>query len=379
MADTLPQYRAWAEIDLSALERNVKKVRAAVPEDIRYVAVVKADAYGHGYRQTVARLMQNGVDAFAVANVREGEAIREVGSGWPIIILSPVLPFERPAVVQLGLTPAISNAEEAAAYAQLARKAKKTIAVHLKVDTGMGRSGIWHAQAVALAKKIQKTKGLLLDGIMTHFASADTDAAYTDEQRSRFRAVLDGLGENIPDWVHGDNSAGFETFSDDPRINAIRIGRLQFGLTPYRGKLFSRISVEPVLSFYSRVCSIKTLPKGTPISYNGIHKLKRKSRVGILSAGYADGIPTQMSNRARVIVNGQWAPILGRVTMDMTMVDLTDIPSAKIEDRATLIGNDGDKTITLIEFSAWSDSIPWEVVTSITQRVPRVYRMGLGV
>jgi alanine racemase len=373
-----PPYRAWAEIDLGALERNVKKVRAMIPPNMRYIAVVKADAYGHGYRQTATRLMQNGVDGFAVANVKEGEAIREVGGGWPIIILSPVLPFEREAVAQLGLIPAISNPEELSAYAALGRKMGKPLTIQLKIDTGMGRNGVWYTDAPELAQKIATTKGLLLGGIMTHFSCADCSEQYTITQRKRFVAAIKKMPWLDRDKVliHADNSAGLLTMPQTGPFNGVRVGLLQFGILPV--KTPGAPPVEPVLSFHSRICSIKNLPKGTPLSYNATYNLRHKSRVGILSAGYADGIPTQLSNRGEVLIRGHRAPILGRVTMDMTLIDLTEIPEAQIEDPVVIIGRDGTENIPLRQFCAWADTIPWEASTSITGRVPRVYKMGLG-
>ena len=177
--------------------------------------------------------------------------------------------------------------------------------------------------------------------------------------------------------IHADNSAGLLTMPDKGPFNGVRVGLLQFGVVPFCTEPSPK--VEPVLSFYSRVCSIKSVPKGTPVSYNATYKLRRKSRVGILSAGYADGIPTQLSNRGEVLVRGQRAPILGRVTMDMTLIDLTDIPEAQLEDPVVIIGHDGTETIPLTQFCKWAEAIPWEASTSITGRVPRVYRMGLGL
>jgi alanine racemase len=343
-----------------------------------YIAVVKANAYGHGYAPTVARLMQNGVDAFAVANLKEAEAIREMGGGWPIMILSPLLPQEAEGVVALKVIPTISSPEEAQRYIQIARRHKARIPVQLKVDSGMGRAGVWHTQALALAQQIIHSEQLSLEGIYTHFASADTDLAFTTLQRRRFAKVVNSLPLR-PALIHADNSAGFETFPNDPLFTAVRIGRLQFGFPPYRGAMQSRVAVEPILSFYSRLCLIKELPRGASVSYSRTHTLRRRSRVGIVAAGYADGVPTHVSNIASMLVRGQRCPVIGRVTMDMTMLDLTDLPEAQAGDLVTIVGRDQGAEISLIELAQWAGSVPWEILSSITGRVPRLYKMSLGV
>jgi len=373
---TGPHQRAWAEIDLGALERNLGRIRAALPPHIRYVAVVKADAYGHGMPQTAARLMQSGADAFAVANVFEAAELREIGTGWPILVLSPVLPEEDGLLIEHDLMATVSDTAEVARLDAAARRAGRVLTVHLKIDTGMGRVGAWHSRAPAVFAAIAEAGNLALGGLFTHFSSADSDPGYTRYQRRVFLETLErcpGLaGHRV--LIHADNSAGLETFSADSPFNAVRVGLLQFGLVPYHESLLARLRVEPVLSFHARLALVKDLPAGTSISYGRTHTLERDSRVALITAGYGDGFPTAASNTAEVLVRGQRAKVLGRITMDQAIIDVTGIPEATVGDVATLIGSQGEETITVEEFSRVSRAIPWESFCSITKRVPRVYR-----
>ncbi len=372
-----PQNRVWASIDLAALERNLGRIRTALPPGVQYVAVVKADAYGHGLYQTVARLMQCGADAFAVANVFEGAEVREIGAGWPILVLGPILPGEEDRLLENDLVATISSPEEVKRFEKAARKAGRPLRVHLKVDTGMGRLGVWHSEAEALFAQLEQSRQLALEGIYTHFSSADTDAEYTKTQRERLIRVIQKMPEGTVNrlLIHADNSAGIDSFAAQSPFTAVRVGLLQFGHLPYKDSLLARLAIEPVLSFHTRVGLLKELPRGTPISYGRTYTLKRRSRLAVLTAGYGDGIPTPASNRAQVLIGGQRCPVLGRVTMDQTIVDVTDLKDAvSVGDEAVLIGAQGDERITVAEFSEWGACIPWETFCSLTKRVPRVYR-----
>lgn len=372
-----PHDRVWAAIDLAALERNLGRIRSALPPHVRYVAVVKADAYGHGLYQTVARLMQCHADAFAVANVFEGAEVREVGAGWPILVLGAVLPGEEEHLINHDLIATVSSEEEVKRFEKASRRAGQPLRVHLKIDTGMGRLGVWHSDAEALFARLEKSKQLVLEGIFTHFSSADHDPEYTRTQRDRLLRVIKKIPLKIQQdlLVHADNSAGLESFAKDSPLNAVRVGLLQFGLLPYPTSLLSRLAVEPVLSFSTRVGLVKELPSGTPISYGQTYRLKHRSRIAVLTAGYGDGIPTASSNRAEVLIMGKRCPVLGRITMDQTIVDVTHIEHPiSPGDLATLIGKQGDEEITVTEFSDWGNCIPWETFCSLTKRVPRVYQ-----
>jgi len=382
---SVPQHstplRCWAEIDLAALERNLKLIRASLPPAMRYVAVVKADAYGHGLHHVAARLMHAGADLFAVANVAEAAALREIGPGWPILLLSPLLPEEDRFLAELDLAATVSGPEEVKRFEEAACRADRRIAVHLKIDTGMGRLGVWHEQATTVYEQIRASEHLQLAGVYTHFASPDEDESFTTVQRQRFLAALDrfpGL-EPAKLFVHADNSAGIETLPGASPFNAVRIGLLQFGIIPRPHALFTERQAEPVFSFRTRIGLVKQLPAGTSISYGRTHTLERDATIAILCAGYADGIPRALSNRGKVLIRGQVCPILGRVTMDLTIVDVSAVGGVAVGDEAVLVGRQGDSAISITEFSHWADTIPWETLCSVSKRVPRLYRTSLGI
>jgi len=374
--------RCWAEIDLAALERNLRLIRASLPSHIRYVAVVKADAYGHGLQQIAGRLMHAGADLFAVANVTEAAHLRELGPGWPILILGPLLPDEDRYVAGYDLAVTVSTDDEVARFEAAGRAAGRPIPVHLKIDTGMGRLGVWHEEAPAMARRISGSPHLRLAGVFTHFASPDVDNLFTEEQRGRFLAALEACGlAGLPPGellVHADNSAGLETMHGRSPFNAVRIGLLQFGVLPHPGSLLSQVRTEPVFSFRTRVGIVKRLPAGTTVSYGRTRRLERDSRVAVLCAGYGDGIPRSVSNRASVLIGGVRCPVLGRVTMDQTVVDTTDAGAVACGDEAVIIGRQGADEISVGEFSRWADTIPWETLCLVTKRVPRVYKTVLG-
>ncbi|MFI5357873.1 MAG: alanine racemase [Opitutales bacterium] len=373
--------RCWAEIDLAALERNLRLIRASLPAHIRYVAVVKADAYGHGLHHAAARLMHSGADLFAVANVTEAATLRELGPGWPILLLSPLLPEEDRFLAEYDLAATLSTDDEVIRFAAVGRTAGKPVAVHLKIDTGMGRLGVWHEAAPELCARILANPHLRLAGLFTHFASPDDDPAFTEEQRRRFLAVLSRCPGVDPKaiFVHADNSAGLETMPGASPFNAVRVGLLQFGILPHPNSLLAQVHTEPVFSFRTRVGITKRLPQGTTISYGRTHRLTRDTVVAVLCAGYGDGIPRAVSNRAQVLIHGRRCPVLGRVTMDQTVVDVTDVPEVNCGDEAVLVGRQAGVEIDITEFSHWADTIPWETLCSVTKRVPRIYRTPLGI
>ena len=371
-----PGSRAWVEVDLAALDRNVGRIKAALPTRVRYVAVVKANAYGHGMPEVVSRLLQAGVNAFAVANVEEAALLREIGPQAEVLVLSPALPEEHARAVALGVDLTLSSPAEAVALAEVARGMGRRARVHLKVDTGMGRAGIWHTEAPSLLSTVLGEPALDLRGLYTHFSHADGDPAFTAEQRRRFLVVLAGVPDSLRNQltIHADNSSGLDTFAVDSPFNAVRVGLLQYGLPPHPGSFLDSIRPEPLLAFHARLVLVKSLPQGTAVSYGGTHRLVRDSRIAVIAAGYGDGIPTAASNRGQLLVRGQRCPIVGRVTMDQTLVDVTHLPAAEVGDTATILGSQDGERITVDDFCSWSDCIPWEALCSLTQRVRRVYR-----
>jgi alanine racemase len=370
---SLPRHRCWAEIDLAALERNIRSIQTQLPQEMEYIAVVKADAYGHGMPQIVRRMLQSGIQYLAVANVHEAADIRHMGLNCPILILSPLLPEEDPLLFDFQAIATISSQQEARRLQALADERQQSIEVHLKIDTGMGRLGVWHEEATSLIAEITQMPRLRLSGLYTHFACADTDQAFTQLQRQRLQNLLPNP---LPQWtLHADNSSGIASTDPNGPWNAARIGLLQFGVDPQSAQgLPPVIPVEAVFSFHARIGLIKKLPANTPISYGSTHRLQKKSTIAILTAGYADGIPYLLSNRGHVIIANQICPIIGRITMDQTIVDISHIPKPTVGDPAILIGNSCDCSITLASVSQQANTIPWETLCSITKRVTRVYR-----
>ena len=368
--------RSWAAVDLAALERNLRAIRQALPAHLRYISVVKANAYGHGLAPVVTRLMRARADAFAVANLDEAERLREVGSGWPILVLSVLLPAEYEAAIRLDVQPVLSSKKEIRALAAVAQRVGATIGIHLKIDTGMGRLGVWHSAFTSLLEEVAQFPGLSLQGICTHFAAADEDPGYTSLQRNRFLECLKSIPDNLREGllIHADNSAGMESFPVKGAFNAVRVGLMQFGVRPVPGSLLQDTRIEPVLSFHARVGLVKDIPAGMTVSYGRTWKADRPTRIAVLTAGYADGLSTRLSNRGKVLLMDQTCPIVGRVTMDQTMVDITDLAEPPgIGETATFIGKDRSHVITASDYARDSGQIEWEVFCSLTARTQRIY------
>lgn len=374
------RHRAWAEIDLAAFERNLGKIKAALPARVRYIAVVKADAYGHGMPQIVSRLLQCDVDCFAVANVYEAADVREIGPGAEILVLGALLPEEMEHVAAYDLTATVSSPGELERLGALGAKHHRRIPVHIKVDTGMGRLGVWHEKAPELVAAALTHPHLELRGLFTHFSVAESDAAFTRLQRERFLAVLAGVPAGVAATmlIHADNSGGIESFSREMPFNAVRIGLLQYGHNPGPGAFLRAIATEPVLSFRTRVGLVKELPSGTDISYGRTYTLPKDTRIAVVTAGYGDGLPTSASSRGKVIIGEQRRPILGRVTMDQIVVDITGMDEVREGDPVTIIGRQNGAEISVEEFCADTDCIAWEALCTITKRVKRIYRTARG-
>jgi alanine racemase len=385
-----PTHRCWAEVDLDALRGNLAWIRHRVGPRVKIMTVVKADAYGHGLKQIAALLMQSGTDIFGVANLAEAHAIRAVaaapgGGGWPILMLGACLPDEIEAAVRDEVRPTISSLAEARAFSTAATRLHRTVPVHLKVDTGMGRLGVAHPEALGLAREILSLPGLVLEGVYTHFASAEDDGEFTRRQADRFSRVLDSLRRaeiNVP-LIHANNSAAL-LLEPASAFNLVRPGLLVYGVVPQGqrrpGKRHLPTSLRrylrPVLSWKCRVSLVKGIARGTPLSYGRTFTAKRPMRVATLTAGYGDGYLRAGSSRAQVLIGGRRCPVLGRVTMDQMLVDVSRVKSASAGDEVILIGRQGRAEITAGELAEWCGTISWEVLTTITHRVARLYRGG---
>ena len=371
-------FRCWAEVDLHALRENLAWIRHRVGPKVRIMTVVKADAYGHGLKQIAALLMQSGTDIFGVANLAEAHVIRNVGKGWPILMLGACLPDEVERAVQDNVMPTISMPAEAELFSKIATKLNATVRAHVKVDTGMGRLGVAPAQASKLIRRVQSLASLKVEGIYTHYASAEDDEAYSRLQRECFQELLARLadeGIRIP-LVHANNS-GALLHEPDTMFHLVRPGLLVYGvLPPGQRRMASTLHshLRPALSLKCRVSLVKEIPRGTSLSYGRAFIARRRMRVATLTAGYGDGYLRAASNRAQVLVGGKRCSVLGRVTMDQMMVDVSRVPTVRPGDEAVLIGRQGGDKITAGELTVWCGTVPWEVLTAIPYRVTRIYR-----
>jgi alanine racemase len=373
-------HRCWAEIDLDALRGNVAWLRHRLGPGTSLMTVVKADAYGHGLRQTAALLMQAGTDIFGVANLNEARDIRAVGRGWPILMLGACLPDETERAIKDNVMPTLSSADEARRFSCLAKKLKRTVNVHVKVDTGMGRLGAQPEDAPAMLDAIARLPNLNAVGLYSHFASAESNAAFTRRQRSRFNRLVKQLttAGHTFSHIHLNNSAGL-LHEPDAAHNLARPGLLVYGVLPHgqrRAPATLKQNLRPALSWKCRVSFVKEITAGTPLSYGCTFTAPRRMRVATLTAGYGDGYLCSTANQAKVLIGGEHCRVLGRITMDQMLADVSRVKTAKPGDEAVLIGRQGKASITAHQLADWAGTIPLEALTAITYRVPRVYRGG---
>lgn len=365
----------YVQIDLDAIADNMAAIRAKAGVDV--LAVIKADAYGHG-AVPIARLLQDRCRFFGVSSILEALELRQAGLTAPILILgyTPVSAF--PAAVREQIRPAIFHYEDALALSQEAQKQGKIAPFHFAVDTGMSRIGFQAtAEDADLCAEIARMPGLLAEGLFSHFATADcADLTRSAEQARKFAAFDDMLrarGLHIP-LRHLDNSAGLMNFP--PKYEMVRSGIVTYGMYPSDEVSPALLSIRPALQWISRVTHVKTLEPGREISYGGTFVTTRPTRVATVPVGYADGYRRSLSGRFHVLIHGKKAPILGRVCMDQMMVDVTDIPGVTLEDKVTLVGRDGGEQITMEQIAAAADSFNYEFVCGISRRVPRIYTRG---
>jgi alanine racemase len=358
-------YRCWAEIDQSALLHNLSVVRERIgTADV--LAVVKANAYGHGLIG-VAETVANEVQLFGVANLEEALALRKAGLSHPVMILGPALPGERSAIVQHEFIPTISTIEGAEAFDRIG-----PVSINFKVDTGMGRMGVPEIEGLVAFKKVSALRNLRVHSVSTHMPVSNEDAGYTRDQLVRFRKVLEQFRAEVPgDYkAHVLQSAGTLAFNDNPH-EIVRAGVMLYGISPLPE--FQKL-LRPVLTWKTRIALIRDMPAGHGISYGRTFITPREMRVATLSAGYADGYPRHLSNRdAAVLVCGKRCPLLGRVTMDLMMIDVSQVAETAVGDEAVLMGRQGVEEISATELAERADTITWEIITRIGSRVRRVY------
>lgn len=368
------RYRpTWAEVDLKAIEYNYKQVRRFVGKDISIMAVVKANAYGHGTVEVSSVLEKIGVNYLGVATMDEAVRLRDHGIKTPVLVLGSVLPGEVRVAIEKDITLTICSAELLQATVKETANGPKA-RVHIKIDTGMGRIGIWHEEALDFIKKVAQEKNITLEGIYTHFSSAGRDDFFTTYQIEAFEKLLSDVEKA---WIkiplrHASNSIATVDIKRS-HLNLVRPGLIIYGMYPKH--TFPRlIKLKPALALKTKIVYMKDTPPGRSISYGRTYITQKHTRIATLPIGYADGYSRNLSNKADVIVRGQRAPVVGKVTMDQVMIDVGHIKGARVGDEVVLIGRQGREEIRTEKLARVAGTIAYEVVCSISNRVPRVYK-----
>ena len=355
--------RSWVEVDPGALRHNLAFVRKTIGPKPEILAVVKANAYGHGTAQ-VARALAHDVAVFGVANLSEAHAVLAAETGRPVMLLSPCLPTEREEVVAAGLIPTVSSADEAEAFAACGRAS-----VNFKVDTGMGRVGFHGGDA---ADEIARIAGRVhIHSISTHLPCSDEDEPFTRGQLEKFSGMLARFRRVVPGAkIHSLNSAGILRFPEHAE-DIVRAGLILYGHSPlpeFQGDL------RPALTWKTRVTLVKDLPEGAGVCYGRTFITTQPTRAAVLAVGYADGFPRQVSGKgACVLIRGRRCPLLGRVTMDQIVVDVTGLGDVSPGEEAVILGSQSSETITADDLAAQADTISWDILTGIKGRVARIY------
>ncbi|TAM83820.1 MAG: alanine racemase [Acidobacteria bacterium] len=369
----------WAEISLPRLRRNFDYVRR-VAGLRRVMAVVKADAYGHGAVTIAKTLAAAGAEWFGVATVEEALELRAAGIEQPVLLLGGLYMSDPAHLIEYRLTPTLSSTARLDTYSECARRFGKPIGFHLKVDTGMGRLGLPPDRLQVFVDHYRELPGLDMKGLFTHLASAeDLVASQTEDQAASFKKVVRQvreLGIN-PEWLHVANSAAL--VAGWPLTeNMVRVGALLYGyclplMLPPGRQGPELPQVEPILTLKSRVVFLKDVPSGTPLGYGAAFHTRRRSRIATAPVGYADGLSRALSNRGRAIVRGRVARIVGNISMDLTLLDVTDVPGVDIGDEIILLGQSDHCSITALEIADLVGTVPYEILCSIGKRVPRIY------
>jgi alanine racemase len=367
----LPTY---AIVNLAALAHNLSHIKRCLSPGTDIMAVVKANAYGHGAVEIAHALARQGIGRFAVASLDEGIALRQAGLSGSIVVLGALLEEQVSDLVAHRLTPVISDGRILPSLAKEAGSHQAPYPIHLKVETGMGRLGVSPQELLSLLDDPIIRNPLQVEGIMTHLADADgADNAATERQLNLFRAMLEQIrqrGVTVP-LLHAANSAAIVRFPET-HFSLVRPGIMLYGYHTLPASIPSP-DLKPVLSLRTTVVQLRTIPRGGAVSYNGTFVATRPTRIAVLPIGYADGYSRRLSHRGSVLLQGRRAPIVGLVCMDMIMIDVTDIASVQIGETATLIGQQGQESIWADEVASWVGTIPYEVLCGIGPRVPRIY------
>ncbi|MGI6145950.1 MAG: alanine racemase [Firmicutes bacterium] len=363
----------WVEVDTDAIADNLRVVRNALPQGAKVMAVVKADGYGHGAVPVAQAAIEAGAEFLGVALVEEGIALRRAGITRPILYMETLFPWQASELVEAGLTATVASFECADLLEEAAARLRRKVPVHIKVDTGMGRLGLSPSEIPALVAHVSRLPHLELEGIFTHLACAECDDDITRQQLGKFSDLLDQLkreGYDIP-IAHAANSAAAMQVADSA-FDMVRVGAAMYGISPNgTGPLYP--GLRPALSFITKVSYVKTVCAGTTVSYGATYRCRCTETIATLPVGYADGYSRALSSKGQVILGGQRRPIVGRVCMDQTMIAVPPDVPVRVGDEVVLIGAQGSERITVEEVAAITGTISYEVVCSISKRVPRVY------
>jgi len=367
----LPTY---ATVNLAALAHNLSCITRYLSPDCEILAIVKANAYGHGAVETAQALVRQGIGRFAVASLDEGIALRHAGINASIVVLGALFEQQIADLVANTLTPVISDGRILSSLTKAARSHQAPYPIHLKVETGMGRLGFSPEELLSLLDSSLVQRPLQVEGLMTHLADADgKDTAFTEQQLGVFRTVLEQVrqrGVTLP-FVHTANSAAIVRFPA-AHFSLVRPGIMLYGYHTLPTTVPAP-DLKPVLSLHTTIAQLRTIPRGGSVSYNGTFVATRPTRIAVLPIGYADGYSRRLSHRGSVLIQGRRAPIVGLVCMDMIMVDVTDLAPVHVGETATLIGQQGGESIWADEVADWIGTIPYEVLCGIGSRVPRLY------
>jgi alanine racemase len=372
-----PRRPTWAEIDLDALAENLRVIRARVGREVSVMAAVKANAYGHGAVPCALRLEREGIDWFGVAMPEEGIELRQAGITKPILCLGGFWAGQETACLQQRLTPVVYRLDMIEAFDSAARDAGVMADVHVKIDTGMGRLGVRSDDVPQFCRALSRFRSIRVDGLMTHLAAADDPARedFTNNQLKRFHQAINLFRDKgfAPTFVHAANSAA--TFAyPDARGNIVRPGGTLYGFR--RDVLppkFETSQLRPIMSLHSRIMLLKTVSKGEKLGYGCTFETTRESRIATVPIGYDDGYRRALSNQGHVIVGGAFAPVVGRVSMDLTLIDVTDVAGVSLHDQVTLLGSDGSLSINAEDLAELAGTISYEITCGIGSRVPRIY------
>jgi alanine racemase len=375
------EHRAWVEIDLSAIAYNVKQIKTVLSPQTALMAVVKADAYGHGATSVAQAACEAGATGLAVATIPEGIELREAGIDQPILVLGAAhTPEEVKAIAHWNLQATLCTPQQALLFSQILNTCNQTLSVHLNIDTGMSRLGTAWQQATEFVQLVQRLPNLTIAGIYSHFATADSpDQTVMRQQHHRFKQVINNI-KTLENWdfsqpsqrpcLHISNSAAALT-DKALHYDLVRVGLAVYGLYP-APHLQSIVQLQPAMQVKARVTQVKTLDADTGVSYGYRYVTEKTTKIAVVGIGYADGVPRNLSNKMQVLIRGQFVPQIGAVTMDQLMLDVSSIPDLQVGEIVTLLGQDGKYSISADDWADTLGTISWEILCGFKHRLPRI-------